>query len=94
MLNIMILYYVLYCVVQQQLTTVANIKRLTSEREDLLTKLQYCENNLKTAIECKNSLICVDYSVNIFSLQHSKQEAYLRHDGNTCRIHIDRTLVA
>ena len=37
--------------VRQQLEE--DIKGLTSDKADLLTRLQYCEEDLKTAIDCE-----------------------------------------
>ena len=41
-----------YCIERQQL--VADIERLTSDKADLLTRLQCCEKDLKTSDECEN----------------------------------------
>ena len=42
---------------RQQL--VADNERLTSDKADLLTRLQCCEEDLKTANECENWVMCV-----------------------------------
>ena len=40
-----------YCIERQQLET--DIERLTSDKADLLTRLQCCEEDLKTVNECE-----------------------------------------
>ena len=45
----------IYITEQQQLE--ADIERLTSDKADLLTRLQCCEEDLKTANECENGMI-------------------------------------
>ena len=52
---ITLLWLLLFCIEQQQLA--ADIKRLTSDKADLLTKLQCYEDELKTANECENCII-------------------------------------
>ena len=35
----------------------ADIERLASDKADLVTRLRYCEEDLKTANECENFVI-------------------------------------
>ena len=44
-----------YCIERQQL--VADIEGLTSDKADLLTRLQCCEEDLQTANECENCVM-------------------------------------
>ena len=50
-----LIHYCCYCIERQQI--VADIERLTSDKTDLLTRLQCCEEDLKTASECENCVI-------------------------------------
>ena len=49
--NHTVLVVVTYSIERQQL--VADIERLTSDKADLLTRLRFCEEDLKTASECE-----------------------------------------
>ena len=42
------------CYVIERQQIVADIERLTSDKADLLTRLQRCEEDLKAANECEN----------------------------------------
>ena len=44
-----------YCIERQQ--SIADIERLTSDKADLLRRLQCCEEDLKTANECENCVM-------------------------------------
>ena len=69
---------------RQQL--VADNERLTSDKADLLTRLQCCEEDLKTANECENWVMCVRLSAYweclYFSIDN-EGEGYFRYDGSS-----------
>ena len=48
-----------FCVERQQL--VADIERLSSDKADLLIRLQCCEEVLKTANECEKCVVNIFY---------------------------------
>ena len=48
----------------------ADIERLTSDKADLLTRLQCCEEDRKTANECKNCSVMNVQHHGILSFQY------------------------
>ena len=53
----------------------ADIKRLTSDKADLLTRLQCCEEDLKTANECENCVITIFKLIDFISVLRMREKA-------------------
>ena len=62
----------------------ADIERLTSENNDLLTRLKCCEEDLKTANECENySLVLIHNLVDELISVYDERESYIWYDGSS-----------
>ena len=61
----------------------ADIERLTSKNNDLLTRLQCCEEELKTANDCENySLVLMRNLVNELISVSDERESYVWYVGS------------
>ena len=70
-----------YCIERQQF--VADIERLTSDKADLLTRLQCCEEDLKTANECENCMSTTVLWITFHFSIENEGKSYFRYDGNS-----------
>ena len=71
-----------YCIERQQL--VADNERLTSDKADLLTRLQCCEEDLKTANECEKCEIILSFKlIDLHFSIENERESYFRYDGSS-----------
>ena len=71
-----------FVTVTEQQQFVADIERLTSDKADLLTRLQCCEEDLKTANECENCDNNFQIDRLHFSIENER-ESYFRYDGSS-----------
>ena len=75
-------YNVQYIIVAEREQFVADIERLTSDKEDLLTRLKCCEEELKTANECENfSLVLIHNLVDELISVYDERENSVWYDG-------------
>ena len=70
--------------VEQEQQLVAEIERLSSDKADLLTRLQCYEEELKTANECENFVMIIFFNRLSFSVENER-ESYFRYDGSSAQ---------
>ena len=71
--------YLVLLIVRQQLET--DIERLTSDRADLLLRIQCYEKDLKAANECKNWVFQITNTIYYQFSVDNEGESYFRYDG-------------